>query len=66
MSILTDILIVGSAVSFITGFLSLFIKKIRIKQKSRVYFLMALFLFTLAVTIGWSDFMAGLYDCPPS
>jgi hypothetical protein len=65
MGILTDILIVGSAISFITGFLSLFIKKIRIKQKSRLYFFMALLLFVLAITIGWSDFVAGAYDCPP-
>lgn len=65
MGILTDILIVGSALSFITGFLSFFIKKIMINQKSRIYFILALFLFALAVAIGWSDFLAGLYDCPP-
>lgn len=65
MDILTDILIIGSAVSLITGLLSFFIKRIQINQKSRVYFLMALLLFALAVTLGWSDFIAGLNDRAP-
>lgn len=65
MGLLTDLLITGSALSFIIGFLSFFFKKIQIHQKSRIYFILALVLFALAVTLGWSDFVAGLYDCPP-
>lgn len=60
MRLLTDILIVGSAVSFIVGFLSLFIKRIQIKQKSRIYFFTAFLLLALALTLGCSDFIAGL------
>ena len=63
MTLLTDILILGSAASFIAGFISLFLKKIRINQKSRVYFLLSVALFGLAITLGWSDFVEGFNNC---
>lgn len=66
MRLLSDILIFGSAVSFITGFLSLFITQIQIKQKSRIYFLMAFILLALALIFGWSDFVAGLSGHAPN
>lgn len=63
MTLITDILILGSAAIFIAGFLSLFIQRIRINQKSRYYFLMAVILFGLALTLGWSDFVDGFNNC---
>lgn len=63
MSLLTDILLVGSAVAFVAGVLALFIKPIRIKQKTRYYFLAAFMLFGLSLTFGWSDFVDGFNNC---
>lgn len=63
MSLITDILIVASGAAFSVGIVSLFLKRIRINHKSRLYFLLSVCLFALALTMGWSDFVAGLNDC---
>ncbi|MEX0660326.1 MAG: hypothetical protein WEA58_10615 [Balneolaceae bacterium] len=62
MSQLADILLISSGVTFIVGILALFIKPIRIKDKTRYYFLVAFMLLGLGLTFGWSDFVQGLND----
>lgn len=63
MSLVTDILLVGSFIAIIIGFASFVIKQIRIKGKIRYYFIASLFLFASALTLGWEDFKAGFNDC---
>lgn len=63
MPIFTDILIFSSATAFLVGFISLFLKRIRINQKSRIYFLLAVVLFGLALTLGWNEFVEAFNRC---
>lgn len=63
MSQLSDILFYSSAAVFVVGILALFIKPIRIKEKTRYYFLATLVLLGLAFAFGWTDFVQGFNDC---
>ncbi|MCH8550194.1 MAG: hypothetical protein LAT80_15090 [Balneolaceae bacterium] len=61
-SLIADILLLGSLGVFITGILSLFIRQIRINEKSRYYFLITILLFIVGLAFGWSDFIAGFQE----
>ncbi|MEX0660325.1 MAG: hypothetical protein WEA58_10610 [Balneolaceae bacterium] len=51
-----DYLVFGALIMFVMGFVSFFYDPMRVRFRSRYFFYLSIFLFILAVYLGWNDF----------